>query len=115
MNETINEVLQYYKGDYTDIEVYRFTEPSTYYGGKIHTDRIDYIGEELTIDYNKTFRLDCQLMDEEEYNNTVLANAGEYFTDFYNPSDKILVIILFDTYIIDDVVYNQEEWDKMHS
>ena len=58
MKEAINEVLQRYKGEYTDIEIYRFTEPSKYYGGRIHTDTIEYLSECFNIDYNKTFDLD---------------------------------------------------------
>lgn len=113
MKETINEVLQRYKGDYTDYEIYRFTEPAMYYRGNIHTDTIEYLSECFNINYNKTFDLDEQLMDEEEYNSTVLANTGVYFTDIYNVEDKILIIVLLDAHIINDTVYNQEEWEKM--
>lgn len=113
MKETINEVLQRYKGDYTDYEVYRFTEPAMYYRGNIHTDTVQYIGDEVSVDYDKVFNLDCQLMDEEDYNNSILANAGEYFTDFYNAEDKVLIIVLLDAHIINDTVYNQEEFEEM--
>lgn len=113
MQETIKEVLERYKNEYTDVEIYRFKAPSKYYGGRIHTDTLEYLNECFNVDYNKTFDLDEQLMDEDEYNNTVLANTGVYFTDMYNANDKVLVIILLDAHIINDTVYNQEEWEKM--
>lgn len=113
MKETINEVLQRYKNDYTDYEIYRFTEPAMYYSGNIHTDTIQYLGDELSVDYDKTFNLDSQLMDEEDYNNSVLANTGERFADMYEPEDKVLVIVLLDAHIIEDTVYNQEEWEQL--
>lgn len=111
MKKTINEVIEMYKGDYTEVEIYRYNNPSMYYNGGIHTDSIEYLDND--IDYNKTYDLDCQLMDEDDYNNTVLANAGEHFTDMYELEDKVLVIVLLDTHILDDIVYNQEEWDKL--
>ena len=93
MKETINEVLDRFKGDYIDYEVYRFTEPAMYWRGNIHTDSIEWL-EADKLNFDKKYELDYQLMDEEDYNNTVLANCGETYADMYDEEGKVLVIVL---------------------
>lgn len=52
-------------------------------------------------------------MDEEDYNNTILANAGDRFTDIYEKDDKILIIIFSDAHVYNGVLYNREEWENL--
>ena len=96
MKETINEVLNRFDGDYIDYEIYRFTSPAMYWNGDIHTDNIEWL-EADKVDFNKQYELGYQLMDEEDYNSTVLANCGEHFADMYDEDGKVLVIVLTDT------------------
>lgn len=84
---TVKEIkeLDSIKGQYSDIEVYR-----NYNSDKMgfHTDRIQSVesyseAEEVT---------EYQLMDEEDYNNSICANTSLSFSDLYNPEEKILII-----------------------
>lgn len=84
---TVKEIkeLDYIKGQYADIEVYR-----NYNSDRMgfHTDRIQsvesYSEDEEVIEF--------QLMDEEDYNSSVCANSSVIFADMYEPGNKILVL-----------------------
>lgn len=88
---TVREIIKEYEGQYQHIEVNAYT-------GKVHRIHTDFITsvdeeyhEEVYMDKNV---LAVHLMDEEEYNRTILANASVYFDDMYESGDKILVIML---------------------
>ena len=93
MYYTVAEVKKMYEGRYADIEFYKFR-----FGQKrIHTDCIEYIEYEDVSD-NAPVE-DFELMDEERYNFSVLANCCEEadFKTWYGSSeDRVLVIIVAD-------------------
>lgn len=75
------------------VECYR-RNPS--WNNKYHTDALgdsvewdELVNSDLEID-------DWELMDEVEYNATVLANTCTRFDELFNPGDKVLVILYTD-------------------
>lgn len=84
----IKEIIEENKGNYYNIEVYKFNSNNK----RIHTDFINYLE-----DYNTEDEVeDYVLMDEEEYDTTILANSTERanFEEWYDNKDaKVLVII----------------------
>lgn len=88
---TVSEVKKMYEGRYDDIEFYKFRFGQK----KIHTDYIEYIedvGDDAPVE-------DFELMDEERYDFTVLANCcpEEDFKTAYGSSEaRVLVIIIAD-------------------
>lgn len=84
---TVKEIkeLDYIKGQYADIEVYR-----NYNSDRMgfHTDRIQFV-ESCAEDEEVT---EFELMDEQDYNSSICANTGASFADFFEPEDKILVL-----------------------
>lgn len=88
---TVAEIKEMYEGRYADIEFYKFR-----FGQKnIHTDCIEYI-EDVSDD---TPVEDFELMDEERYDFSVLANScpEEDFETAYGSSEaRVLVIIIAD-------------------
>jgi hypothetical protein len=92
MTDLLKEEVQ----ECADVELYCYT-------GKIHsihTDNIMSLDEELN--FKELYcsgieELDYKVMDEDEYNNTVLANACENadFEELYgNKNSKVLVVVL---------------------
>lgn len=81
----VEDIMEMYEGKFTEIEFYKDKFGKRY---GFHTDRIEYVdefeGNEEVIEYD--------LMDEELYNNTILANCNERFTNFFDSGDKVLVI-----------------------
>lgn len=89
---TIKEVKEHYRGQYVECEIYRFTD----FTHRVHSDFIsDDIEDEL---YNENEEvLYEELMDEEEYGMTVIANTDTVadFADWFGDKNaQILVIIL---------------------
>ena len=85
----LKELLKEQGKKYMDIEVYRYKSNKHI----IHTDFIDWV-EDYTDD-SKVF--DYELMDEDEYNETILANSGIQadFCEWYlKDKAKVLIIIL---------------------
>lgn len=85
---TVKEIkeLDYIKGQYADVEVYR-----NYNSDRMgfHTDRIQSV-ESCSEDEEVT---EFQLMDGEDYNSSICANTGLKFEDLgFDPEDKILVL-----------------------
>lgn len=84
----VKEVLEMYKGQYADVEIYKSTGMKS--RDPFHTDAIKGIDgcpdETEVTDYN--------LADKEEYLNSVGANCdlGWKWEDCYNTDDKILLI-----------------------
>lgn len=96
---TVREFIKEAKGYYTfsKIEVYRFRGEMRIF----HTDFIENIDEY----YNKNSYMDCevesyQLMDEEDYNNSILANAC--FSEEFEENEKRLIICISWRYRYDD-------------
>ena len=83
---TIKEIKDNYNGKFDAVEVYKFT-------GKRHSIHTDFIEE--VEDYSEDAEVQThQLMDEDEYNSTIFANCSNQFTDIYDKSDKVLVIVI---------------------
>lgn len=97
MMMTVKEAIDRYEGEYTAIEFYRPAFNST---SGFHTDAVEEIDSpvapkaELDRIYSGIEALDFQLMDREDYDTTVLANTCLSFTDMYEPTDKILCILV---------------------
>lgn len=95
---TITEAMERNKGNYIGVEVYEYDTNDPYYK-KLHTDFIHAIDEDL-VDHIKDREdigdVEVNLMDRDEYNSTVLANAyGVSFDDIYgDPNGKVLVLML---------------------
>ena len=80
--------------DCAEIEIYRFEDDRN---NIIHTDTIRYM--DVSLDYLPE-EVDCEweLMDEAEYNRTVLANGCELsdFEGWYGSKEaRVLVIVLY--------------------
>lgn len=90
---TIKEVKEMYKGEYADVEVYKTDEVGDHYPRHFHTDNCKAID-----DYMEEAEVGLyELMDEEEYNNSILANTSERadFADWYDDKEaKVLCIML---------------------
>lgn len=83
----LQEMLDRYEGQYVDVEYYQFNSKRH----SVHTDFIknwDCPQRDDKIDF-----IHSELMDEERYNESILANCSAAFTDFYNKGDKVLVVI----------------------
>lgn len=90
---TVAEIKEMYNGRYDDIEFYKFK-----FGQKnIHTDYIEYIDYEDVRDDAPVE--DFELMDEERYKFSVLANdytEADFQTWYGNSKARVLVIIVAD-------------------
>ena len=78
-----------------EVEIYRFTQQDRYIRG-IHTDNTDSMDVKVD-DLPDEFKGEVQLMDEEEYDNTLLANSSMSadFESWYGDKDaKVLVVVL---------------------
>lgn len=91
---TIKEVKEHYKGQYVDCEIYRFN-------GSVHNihNEFIYTSDDIENDeYNENEEVVYEeLMDEEEYGKTVIANCDVTadFEDWYGDKNaQVLVIIL---------------------
>ena len=93
MYYTVAEVKEMYKGRYDDIEFYRFR-----FGQKIiHTDCVKSIEYEDVSDDAPVEEF--ELMDEERYNFSVLANCCEeadFKTWYGSAKARVLVVIIAD-------------------
>ena len=91
MYYTVAEVKKMYEGRYADIEFYKFR-----FGQKrIHTDCIEYIED---VSDNAPVE-DFELMDEEKYKFSVLANdfmEADFKTWYGSSEARVLVIIVAD-------------------
>lgn len=84
----INEIKNLEKNNYTELEVYK--EINKGYARSFHGDFMkeveNYTGlEEVNI---------WTIMNEDDYNNSILANCCVQFDEIYNKNDKILAILL---------------------
>lgn len=94
MTYTRNEVKEM-AAQAAEVEIYRFTQLDRYIRS-IHTDNTACL--DMTIDnLPDEFKGDVQLMDEEEYDNTLLANSSMSadFEDWHGDKNaKVLVVVL---------------------
>lgn len=84
--KTVKEVKEMYKNEFDYVEVYKTTCGKA---DHFHTDNcieVDY--EEDTLVYM------WELMDEWEYNHSILANTDFSFDDIFDKNDKILVMMI---------------------
>lgn len=90
---TIKELKEIFKNRYVDMEVYEANSKGKYYPRTFHTDNCRWID-----DYTEESEVGLyELMDEEDYNNSLLANSSFSFSfeDYYGNKDvKILCIML---------------------
>ena len=75
------------------VECYETDEGFRYSGSRYHTDALGEYAEWEDLIQTDRVVVDWELMDEEEYNQTIEVNASGKFTDYYNKGDKILVVL----------------------
>lgn len=97
---TVKEVIEEYTGRYDEFEVWAYSDRTH----RLHTDFINNIDASYSLsEYENKKVAGSYLMDEDEYNRTICANAG-YADDFemlYDKKEaKVLVIML------------NEDWNK---
>ena len=100
---SIKELKERYKGEYADVDVYRYASYVAQKDHSFHSDDIKDVYDDVPEDVEIV--ADYRLMDEEDYNNSVFANTCMYFSDIYSPDDKVLVIM---------VPYNYKDLLKKH-
>lgn len=84
---TIAEIMNSYEDEYNYLEVYRPVGNRRTF----HTDSIASVGDDFSLD---DYVLSYELMDKEEYENTILANCGIKFNDCFADSDIILAVLI---------------------
>ena len=101
---TIGQLKKMYHGRYSAIEVYM--------GDSFHTDSCRSVEEYKDNDIVKKY----QLMDEEDYNSTLLANCGVSFSDLYEKNDKVLCLLVTgdrEVIAIRNIPYDYDTTDEM--
>lgn len=96
---TIKDVKEEYKNEYAELEVYKAMSGGKYYPSNFHMDNCRSLGEDSPHgNYDDDMKVGLyELMDEEEYNNTIMANCDIYadFEDWYgNKNAKVLCIMI---------------------
>lgn len=90
---TVRDLIKKENGNYSDYEVWMYSDGSH----KLHTDYIKNIdGEYSKSQYFDAEAVNYEIMDCNEYNNTILANCEpEDFSEIYGDDNaKVLVIML---------------------
>lgn len=85
---TIKEIMDNYDGEFNAVEVFESKNNRK----SFHTDQIQALDDSMYSLSDEV--LDYELMDEEDYNNTVCANSSVSFSDVYEDNDKVLVILV---------------------
>lgn len=95
--DTIKDIKQRYSGEYADVEVYRMSSRSE---NHFHTDNCSFVDEGYS---GSTPVMLYDLMDEEDYNNSINANTDGFddFSEFYEENAKVLVIGLYPDFDVD--------------
>lgn len=86
----IKELLKKCENEYYSFEIYKIE------GDKFHTDFIKNIDNEYSIKELKEMEVkDYELMNEEDYNNTILTNSCENanFEELYGKKDAVILVI----------------------
>lgn len=91
---TVAELIEQEKDSFDTFEVWKYLDKTR----RLHTDFIKNLDEEYGEDvWGKVEVKDFYIMDEEEYDETILINSSERadFTMWYGKKDaKVLVILL---------------------
>lgn len=101
---TIGQVKEINAGKYTALEVYE--------GDHFHTDSCSEVDEYSDNCIVKSW----EIMGEEDYNNSLLANCGVTFDDIHEKGDKILCILITgkkEMFAILDVPYDYDFENEM--
>lgn len=96
---TIAEVKELYEGKYSNVEIYKPCSNGKYYPNHFHTDNCVGLGEGSPHgDYTEDMEVELyELMDQDEYNNTLMANFDTYadFEDWYGDKNaKVLCMMI---------------------
>lgn len=96
---TVAEVKELYKGEYVDLEVYKPLSRGYYYPNCFHGDNCVSLGDDSPHgNYTEDMEAGLyELMDQEDYNNTLMANCDLYadFKDWYGDKNaKVLCIMI---------------------
>lgn len=87
---TVKDIISKY-GEGKTVEVYAYNDKVH----KLHSDYITNVDGEYAEDiYSNKEAADYEVMEEDRYNETILATASYYFSDIFSPEEEILVIIL---------------------
>ncbi len=90
----ITDIINRHYGEYADLEVYY----SIHRNGDIHTDNLRFIEDIPEDEMDGTGEvISWELMDEEDYNNSVLANAcvtADFNAWYGDKNAKVLVILM---------------------
>lgn len=87
-NMTVKETIEMFKGEFADVEVY---EDKFQHNAGFHTDRIT-VAEDYSEDSEV---IGHELMDETEYQNTIMANvsdSADFATWYGDKNAKVLVL-----------------------
>ena len=89
---TIKEVKEMYKGQYDELEVYSTWNVGEHYPNHFLTDNCRFT-EEYTDESEVGL---YELMDEEDYNHSIMANASDYadFEEWYGNKDARVLCIM---------------------
>lgn len=90
---TIKEIKEMYEGQYEEIEVYSALSVGKHYPNHFHTDNCKFTAEFTDESEVGLY----ELMDEKDYNHSIMANASDYadFEEWYgNKEAKVLCIML---------------------
>lgn len=88
MKQNVKEMLESREGEYDVVEYYTFNGIRK----TIHTDNIDSIDEGEVKEFWEVLK--DEVMDEEDYDNTVCANTGSKFSDFFDDGTRVLVVVV---------------------
>ena len=89
---TIGEVKELYNGDYNDIEVYEPLSKGKHYPSEFHTDNckcIESFSDNMEVGL-------YELMNQDDYNDTLMANCDIYadFDDLYGDKNAKIICIM---------------------
>jgi hypothetical protein len=87
---TIKDFKNLYKGDYDVIEVYKPNDTGEHFPNHFHTDNCSEI-----FDYSDNSEISfVEVMDEDEYNQSICANSSELFSDYYTQGIIVLCMMM---------------------
>lgn len=90
----VREIIEKNKGNYDELEINKFTDKSR----RIHSDFIENLDEVMAIEQlYETEAATFEIMDEEEYANTINANSSVItdFAEWFGNKDAKVLVIMF--------------------
>ena len=75
------------------VECYDTAENFRYSGSRFHTDALGEYCEWADLIQTERVIVDWELMNEDDYNNSIEANSSGKFSDYYDKGDKVLVVL----------------------